>query len=230
MKKPATIFAFVLFLLTFFFFYFFFVLEENKFLETIKRGEEKNDIALVVNDMPVTEEKIERYIQEISRNHFEENLSSEEARELAIEKAIREVIMTTYFAQKGITISKEEFEEELLWRINRREGVETKEEYYEVMAMQGISQVEAEKDITITAKKEKLITLLMQDIEITEKELFELFSEELKKGGEDIDKMLIPFGTIRDSVQEKRTREIAEEIMFNEIEQLQKEAEIEIIK
>ncbi len=224
MKKFIVISVSVLLLLAFLFFLLFFVLEENKLTETLRKETEDN-IALVVNDTPVTERELEEYIREIARDRFRENLSREEIRDLAIEKAIEAMLMDEYFKEKGVVVLGEEIEEEFLLRIKDLPGAETEEEFFEIMARQGFSREEIERDIKISIKTDKLFDLLEKNIDITEEDLLQEY-ERYKE----TERMILSYEVVKSILERNLTRSIAEEMIADELDERRERVDVEIMK
>ncbi len=184
--------------------------------------EEKENVAVIVNGIEVTEEEVEMYAEEIARDRAEENLSAEEIKELAIGKAIRVVVINDYFEKQGETITEGEIEEGLLLRVEEEPGVETIEEYFEAMAVKGISREEIEREISLVIKIVKLIDLMMEDLE--EEDLRDYY-EERKEEAEKQGITLRPFEKIEDIADVYAT-----EIVLKALDEHQEKAEIEIME
>ncbi len=177
-------------------------------------------IAVIVNSTPVTEKEIEMYMRTVALRRAEENLSSDRIREMATERAIREVIISDYFDEKELTVSEEEIEKELLSRINSHPEAETEEEYFEIMAMQGIDREQILKEAATTAKILKLVRIKME--ETTEEELLDYYAElaeEAKKQGID----LLPFEELEDIAEIYATR-----MVLGELDEYREKANIQL--
>ncbi len=156
-------------------------------------------IALVVNGTEITERELEDYIAEIK----DENLTEEETRELAIERAIREVILFSYFEKQGVTASEEEIEKELFSVIEETEGVETEEEYFDLVVMKGYSERKIRVELAASASMKKLTLLIAENIEVTEEEALSFYKEEeARLEAEGVEEQLLPFEEIKDIVIE----------------------------
>ncbi len=182
-------------------------------------------MAVIVNDKIITEEDLEEYMRQVARDKAEENLSREEIRELAIEKATETVLFNEYLDEKGIMVFEEEIEEEFLSRMDNYPGMETKEEYFFAMALYGFSQKEVETDITITIRTNKLFDLLEKDIEIPEEDVLQEY--ELYKSTR---KIYFAFQIVEKNIREELSKAIIKEMIADELDKRRKSAEIKIME
>lgn len=183
--------------------------------------EVEEELSVVV----ITEENIAMHEREIARDKADENLSSEEIREQAMEKAIRREVANSIFKEKGITVSEEELEEELSLVILEKEGVETKEEFFDKMATLGFSEKEIVRDLKNDIKIEKALLLIIKDIEVTEEEAKSYYlyrKEKLEKEGV----KLRPLEEIEDTIVKDVTHIFALEELLEKFEKKREEAEI----
>ncbi len=229
MRKFIIISVSVLVSLAFLFFLLFFVFEENKLTETLRREVVEDDIVLVVNDTPVTERELGGYMREVSRDLFEENLSAKQIREHSIEQAIRTAIADDYFREKGITVSEEEVEEELFLYIGRHPSAETKEEYFELVAVEGFSRREIERRLLSDVRMKKLVEIMAKDIEITEEEALDYYKE-LEEREPEEGKVLKPLEEIEGLIKKNLAKARAREIIDDELDERREKAEVEILE
>ncbi len=225
MKKSIIFYFLIIFLLGLFVFLF---ITKDAFLNLKEEKDlAEENLAFFVNNNPVTEIEIESYIREIIRDNFTENISMEGAREMAIEKIVKIIITNDYFDSQGIFVTEEDFENELLSLIINQPGVETEEEYFDIMAMQGFSREEVERNTIMSLKMNKLIYHLSQDVYIDEENIFQKYEQYKNNsaGG-----MVLPLDMVEDIIKKELSEEIAEEKIIEEVEKLVREAEIKIVK
>ncbi len=189
--------------------------------------EEKENVAVIVNGIEITEEDLEKYIEDTVVYRAGEDLADEEIREEAIEEAIWTILEDQYFEEKGITVSEREISEELDFIISNHPDAETEEEFFEIMLTEGFTRREIERTLMYRIRAEKLGEIMAKDIEITEEQLFEYYKE-LEKKFEG--KPLKPFEEIKDILRENLAKSLAEETIYDEIEKRREEAEIEIME
>ncbi len=203
--------------------------ENEKVTEVVTDGKyneiEKVLMAVIIDGKVITEEEVEMYMKMIIRDRAEEDLSDEEVREKAIEKATEAVFFNEYLDEKRITISEEEVEEELLLRVKNHSEVETKEEYFEIMATQGVSREEIERDINQTIKTDKLFDLLKKDVEISEEDVLQEYEHHRETSG-----VILSFEVAKDMIKRRLTRTTIEEMIADELAGRKKNAEIKILE
>ena len=229
MRKFIFIFIPALLLFAFLFFLFFSSSREKNDADSFKEKSPKGEFSFGLNNIFITEEEIEMYEREISRDREEEGLSVEEIREAAIEKAIKEVVLDRYFKEKEITVSEEEKEEWLSSRIFTEDGVETEEEYFELMARRGISRAEVERKVVIDSKRSKAFNLIIRDIEVTEEEVFDYYlqrKEELEAEGASV----ASFEDVKGRAEAELRLILALEQLHKEIDEKRESLEIEILE
>jgi len=185
----------------------------------------KDSTVVIVNEKEITEEEIEAYAREVVRDRADENLSEEEIREDAIERAIRWAAIKNYLEKKGVTASEKEVLAELSLRMLEEEGVETDEEYFDLMAKKGYSREEVERNIKMDIKIGKAFNLILQDIEVTEEEAYQYYKQ-LEEEGAD----LVPFEEIKETAQEDVAHIMATDQLIRDFDKAREGVQVEIME
>jgi len=185
----------------------------------------ETSVVVIVDGKNITEEEIGTHMEEVTRDRAEENLSIEEIREAAIERAIRRVTLNSHFEEIGISVSEKEIEKAISSRIIAEDGVETEEEYFDLMARHGISRTKVKRDIGMDIKIDKFYLLIVQNVEVSEEEAFDFYKELEEKG-----ETLRPFEEIKEEIKDHLQEFIVTEEMIRILDDLRQQAEIEILE
>lgn len=144
-----------------------------------KNQENINVNVLKINDTVFTEKEVQEAVKGVFRDWEREgkiSFSEEKAREEAIKKLRRVVVAEEYFNDKGVSLSDEEIESAYNQVVERRVGVNTKEEYFRVMSLEGFSKEELERNIIFEIKYNKRVLSLSESIEISEEDFEDYIS------------------------------------------------------
>ncbi len=187
------------------------------------------NIAVVVNGMPITEREVEGHIRGITRDRAEEGLSDEEIREVAIEVAIKRVILEECLDEKGIVVTEAEVEEVILSYVADRLDIETKEDYFEFMAMQGLDQREVMEKTKIVIALDRLFEEMAKDIDITDEVAYQHY-EQNKEIAEGEGETFPPFEKVKDFLKEELAVLYGTIAALDELDERREKAKVEILK
>jgi hypothetical protein len=189
-----------------------------------------NKEILSVNGEIITESQIKDTIKEVLRDYGRDgisNTSEEKAREDAIEKLKRTIVVSQYLEEKKVSLSSEEID--LLYNqiISEKEGVETKKDYFQLMSLEGFTEEELERNIVIEGRYQKRIENISKGMEITEEEL-EAYGD-IKNYVKDEITAIMPFFNFEvseETLKEEIKKAKAKDFVDKEIEEKIEKAEI----
>ncbi len=190
------------------------------FYKNFQDSKEEGKIILKVNDTSISERDIEHYFREVARNNFGEELSYDELKKQAIERAIMFVIVEEYYNKKNVFLSQDEIEEEIRKYIELQPGVETREEFFKLVEMRGYSREEFLRNTEFFMKNRKLKEIMVETIEIDESDMLEEYNKYIE------DPSLLPFEELKEYIRIGMAMEIARYIIIEEINEEERNSEI----
>ncbi len=167
-----------------FYFFIFLVLGGFVLIFLFYNGEsdEISEVVALVGEKEIKITDIEKYQREVSRDHFDKNLSTSEIWEEALRKAIRLELFFAYFDSQEMTVSQNDYKEALQSIINREVGLENKDDFFQIMEMRGFSSEEIEREIMISLKHKKLKQEEGKKIIVTKEDIleeYEIYKKEM---------------------------------------------------
>jgi len=196
------------------------------FLPFFEGNNNKDKTLLSVNGVSLKEEEIDIFVQQVARDNLDEDLTLEETREKALEKAIRRILLNRYFKKRGIDVSTKEIEDMFSYFILQTPGAETKEDFFEIMGMRGFSRSEIKEEVVIKAKERKLIDRFLKDITVLEGDIEKRYREIKEKGKEIEGVDTLSYEKIKKEIKDDIAQERAKEKIIKELEEKRKSAEI----
>ncbi len=198
--------------------------------------EELADIYMVVNGNYVTHEKFDRYVQQVSRDRFEENLSREELREEAKTKIVEDLVLEDLFKEKEIIITEKEIQDRYNRFIQSIAAVETREDYLSYREDRGFPRKETENYVERLARIEKLVDAYMndyhEDLEPTEEDIhneYQEYYEEQKEKEESLENILV-FENVKENIRSYLLRKNAVAKANEDFEEMEERANIIFIE
>ncbi len=193
------------------------------------------DVALRVNETTYSFEEFEDAADRVSQEFQMQGMEAteEEIKEHTIERIVQEALLVEHASEKGIEVTQEEVEEQFKETMEMS-GMENEEEFLSQLEMQGIkSREELEELLKTEVKIMKLIDLYAEDIEITDEEMEEAYDEYVQymegfEGMEGMEQEVLPFEEMEGDMKKGLAQERVYPILLSKIEEMEKEADIEI--
>ncbi len=197
----------------------------------------EEEVAVVVNDEKMYKGEFNMVLQQALQNQTEmggisgEDFSEEDAKELAVEMAIDQLLLVSYAKKLNLTVSDKEVEDFYEEIIGHEPGIKTKAELFSAWEDEGFNRREMERQVQVYLVYDKMYDYYLERVEATEEDLKESYDEYiawLKEIDADDDSAM-SFEEIKGELREFIVQEKALDIMEVEIESFRDGSSIEAL-
>ncbi len=202
----------------------------------VKISEEElasEDVALKVNNTVFDYEEFNNIAKGVAQEFqmYGTDITREIVKEEAVERAVQQAILLEYATEKEVEATEEEINTKFN-EVMELYGEENEEDFLSSLEKEGIHSRKEIDDILMSEIKiNKLIEIYEDDQEVTEEELAEAYNEYTAQvemfGGEE-EEEVPSFEEVKEDLRKGMIQERAVSSLLEKIEELKKEAEIEV--
>ncbi len=186
-----------------------------------------SDVALKINGVEFSRIEFQREFDSVFNEYksYGIEINKEKIKESTIDRLTEIAIVTEKIEELGIDVSKEEIQTQIDRNIAMF-GLETEEDFIDLLLGEGISQGEIDKAIDYEVKVNKLVDYFSKDFEPTEEDLREKYNSYLASMGE-LETM--SFDEMKEELKDRAIEDFGVQKIFELIEEKKETVTVEVL-